>query len=159
MPSPQHQYTLTVEWTGNRGDGTAGYRTYDRDHEVRGENVAPIAGSSDPAFRGNPSRWNPEQLLLAAASQCHMLSYLHQAASNGVVVTGYIDHPTAVMTENGRGGGRFTEITLHPLVTITDGDQSGLADRLHEDASQDCFIANSLNLPVDHQPRTVVKRR
>jgi organic hydroperoxide reductase OsmC/OhrA len=156
MPSPQHQYTLTIEWTGNRGEGTATYRGYDRDHEVRGENVAPIAGSSDPAFRGNPSRWNPEQLLLAAASQCHMLSYLHQAASNGVVVTAYIDHPTAVMTEDEHGGGRFTKITLHPLVTITDAEQVDLAGQLHEPANQACFIASTLNLPVGHEARTVV---
>ena len=157
MPSPQHQYTLTVEWTGNRGEGTAGYRVYDRDHEVRGERVPPIAGSSDAAFRGNPARWNPEQLLLAAASQCHMLSYLHQAASNGVVVTAYVDHPTAVMTEDGNGGGRFTEITLHPLVTITDTEQVDLAEKLHAEADRACFIANSLNLPVGHESRTVVK--
>lgn len=157
MPSPQHQYTLTVEWTGNRGEGTAGYRVYDRDHEVRGEHLATIAGSSDPTFRGNPSRWNPEQLLLAAAAQCHLLAYLHQAASNGVVVTAYVDHPTAVMTEDGTGGGRFTEITLHPLVTITDPQQVELAERLHADANRTCFIANSLNLPVGHEPRTVVQ--
>jgi organic hydroperoxide reductase OsmC/OhrA len=157
MPSPQHQYTLTVEWTGNRGEGTVTYRSYDRDHEVRGEHVTPIAGSADPTFRGNPSRWNPEQLLLAAASQCHMLSYLHQAASNGVVVTGYIDHPTAVMTEDGDGGGQFTQITLHPLVTITDADHVELADQLHEQANRACFIAGSLNLPVHHEARTVVK--
>src|SRR3954447_23075244 len=130
MPSPQHQYTLTIEWTGNRGEGTATYRGYDRDHEVRGENVAPIAGSSDPAFRGNPSRWNPEQLLVAAASQCHMLSYLHQAAVNGVVVSRYVDHPTAVMTEDGAGGGVFTEITLHPVVSVTDESMVETADRL-----------------------------
>lgn len=157
MPGPQHQYTLTVEWTGNRGEGTSGYRAYDRDHEVRGEHLPTIAGSSDPTFRGNRARWNPEQLLLAAAAQCHMLAYLHQAASNGVVVTAYVDHPTAVMTEDGNGGGRFTEITLHPLVTITDTAQLELAEKLHADANRTCFIANSLSLPVGHEPRTVVQ--
>jgi organic hydroperoxide reductase OsmC/OhrA len=95
-------------------------------------------------------------LLLAAASQCHMLSYLHQAASNGVVVTAYIDHPTAVMTEDGNGGGRFTKITLHPLVTITDAAQVDLAGQLHDPANQACFIASTLNLPVAHEARTVV---
>lgn len=152
----QHRYSVTVEWTGNRGEGTATYRSYDRDHEVRGDEAPPIPGSSDRAFRGNPSRWNPEQLLLAAASQCHMLSYLHHAATNGVVVTAYVDHPSAVMTEDAAGGGRFTEITLHPLVTITDPDQVELAERLHHDASQACFVANSLALPVGHEPRTQV---
>jgi organic hydroperoxide reductase OsmC/OhrA len=152
-----HRYTVTVEWTGNRGEGTSSYRSYDRDHEVTAESTAPIAGSSDPAFRGNPSRWNPEQLLVTAAAQCHMLSYLHHAAVNGVVVTAYIDHPTAVMTEDGAGGGRFTEITLHPLVTITDADQVELADRLHHDANRTCFVASSLALPVEHEARTLVR--
>jgi organic hydroperoxide reductase OsmC/OhrA len=153
----QHRYTLTVEWTGNRGDGTASYRSYDRDHEVRAEHTAQIAGSSDPAFRGNPSRWNPEQLLLAAASQCHMLSYLHHAAINGVVVVGYVDHPTAIMTEDGQGGGRFTEIALHPLVTVASQDQVETAERLHADANRSCFIASTLNLPVGHDAKTLVQ--
>lgn len=154
--SREHRYALSVEWTGNRGEGTAGYRAYDRDHEIRAEHLDPISGSADRSFHGNPSRWNPEQLLLAAASQCHMLSYLHQAAQNGVVVTAYVDHPTAVMTEDGAGGGRFTEITLHPLVTITDADQVELAEKLHGPANRDCFIANSLSVPVEHQARTLV---
>jgi organic hydroperoxide reductase OsmC/OhrA len=151
----QHRYTATVEWTGNRGEGTSSYRSYDRDHEIRSEHAATILGSSDPVFRGNPSRWNPEQLLLVAASQCHMLAYLHQAAINGVVVTGYVDHPTGVMSEEGDAG-RFTEIVLHPLVTVSDADMVETAERLHEDANRTCFIASSLNLPVGHDARTRV---
>lgn len=153
----EHHYQLTIEWTGNRGAGTASYRSYDRDHEVRAEHVTTIAGSSDPQFRGNPSRWNPEQLLVASASQCHMLSYLHQAAVNGVVVTKYVDHPTAVMTEDGNGGGRFTDITLHPVVTVTDEAMVGTAERLHVDANSNCFVASSLALPVRHDVTTVVR--
>jgi organic hydroperoxide reductase OsmC/OhrA len=154
----EHRYTVTVEWTGNRGEGTSGYRNYDRDSRVSAEQTEPIAGSADPAFRGNPSRWNPEQLLVAAASQCHMLSYLHQAAVNGVIVTGYVDHPTAVMSEDGSGGGRFTEITLRPVVTITEQEHVELAENLHAEASKWCFVANTLNLPVGHRPRTLVQR-
>jgi organic hydroperoxide reductase OsmC/OhrA len=153
----EHRYTLTVEWTGDRGEGTASYRSYDRDCEVRAEHAAAIAGSADPVFRGNPARWNPEQLLVAAAAQCHMLSYLHQAADNGVVVVGYVDHPTGVMSEDGAGGGKFTGITLHPLVTITDPDKVELAESLHAPASAACFIASSLAMPVHHEPRTVVR--
>lgn len=153
----EHRYAVTVEWTGNRGEGTSSYRSYDRDHVVSAEHAEPIAGSADAAFRGNPSRWNPEQLLVAAAAQCHLLSYLHHAAVNGLVVTAYVDHPTAVMTEDGNGGGRFTEITLHPIVTITDPDHVELAERLHEDAGRSCFVAASLALPVGHEPRTVVR--
>ncbi len=155
--SRQHRYTATVEWTGNRGEGTATYRSYDRDHEISAEHCAPILGSADPAFRGNPSRWNPEQLLVVAASQCHMLAYLHLAATNGVVVSAYVDHPTAVMTEDNEGGGRFTEIMLHPLVTVTDEAMVDTADSLHAQANAACFIANSLNLPVGHDSRTRVR--
>lgn len=152
----EHRYAVTVEWTGNRGEGTVNYRDYDRDHEVRAEDLPSILGSADPSFRGNRSRWNPEQLLLAAAAQCHMLSYLHQAAANGVVVVAYVDHPTAVMTEDGHDGGRFTEIVLHPLVTVAEQDQVPMAETLHAPASRNCFIAASLNLPVQHEPRTLV---
>ncbi|HEY2271887.1 MAG TPA: OsmC family protein [Jatrophihabitantaceae bacterium] len=153
----EHRYNLTLEWTGNRGEGTSTYRSYDRDCEVRVEHAPAIAGSSDPVFRGNQSRWNPEQLLLAAAAQCHMLSYLHQCAANGITVVAYIDHPTGIMTEDADGAGKFTEITLHPLITITDPEQVELAERLHAPASKACFIAASLNLPVEHEPRTVVR--
>ena len=156
MPK-QHRYNVTVEWTGNRGEGTASYRSYDRDHVVTAEHTPSIAGSSDPAFRGNPSRWNPEQLLVASAAQCHLLSYLHHAAINGVVVTDYVDHPTAVMTEDGAGGGRFTEIVLHPLVTVAEASMVETAERLHHDANRSCFIASSLNLPVTHEARTRVR--
>lgn len=153
--SKQHRYTATVEWTGNRGEGTSSYRSYDRDHEIRAEHVAPILGSSDPAFRGNPSRWNPEQLLLAAAAQCHMLAFLHLASVNDVVVTAYVDHPTGVLTESGDGG-RFTEIVLHPLVTVADESMVATANSLHERANANCFVASSLSLPVGHEARTRV---
>ena len=155
MPG-QHRYQVTVEWTGNRGEGTAGYRSYDRDHDVRADDAATIAGSSDPHFRGNRSRWNPEQLFVASVSQCHMLSYLHHAASNGVVVTSYVDHPIGVMTEDGAGGGAFTELTLHPVVTVSDEAMVEAADHLHADANRTCFIAQSLTIPVQHEATTLV---
>ena len=153
----EHRYQVTVTWTGNRGEGTSSYRSYDRDHVIGAEHAVSIDGSADPHFRGNPSRWNPEQLLVAAASQCHMLSYLHQAAVNGVVVVKYVDHPTGVMTEDGAGGGRFTDITLHPTVTVTDQAMVETAERLHHDANRTCFVASSLAIPVRHDVTTVVR--
>ena len=156
MPGPEHRYQLAVEWTGNTGDGTATYRSYRRDHEVREAAAGTLLGSADRAFRGDPARWNPEQLLLAAAAQCHLLSYLHQAAVNGVVVVAYTDEPTATLTEDGAGGGRITEIVLNPVVTVAAADQVARAEQLHEPANRACFIANSLNVPVQHRPRTVV---
>jgi organic hydroperoxide reductase OsmC/OhrA len=151
-----HHYALTVEWTGNRGDGTASYRGYGREHEVSAEFAPAIAGSSDPAFRGDRTRWNPEQLLLAAASQCHLLAYLHLAATNQVVVTSYVDHPIGTMIEEPGGAGQFREITLRPVVTVADPSMREQADALHHEANAVCFIARSLNFPVHHEPTTVV---
>jgi organic hydroperoxide reductase OsmC/OhrA len=112
----------------------------------------PIAGSSDPAFRGDPGRWNPEQLLTAALAQCHMLAYLHLCAVAGVVVTGYRDDAVATMTEDDDGGGRFTEAVLRPHVTVTSPDMIEKAEGLHQNAHEKCFIASSVNFPVRHEP-------
>ncbi|GIJ20877.1 OsmC family protein [Micromonospora lutea] len=149
-----HHYATTVTWTGNLGTGTSGYRDYRREHEVTTDGRAPIAGSSDPTFRGDPTRWNPEQLLLASLSQCHMLAYLHLCADKGVVVTDYVDHATATMTTDNTGNGRFTEVTLRPRVTVTDPATADLATALHDEAHHTCFIANSVNFPVRHDPVT-----
>jgi len=151
-----HHYALTVEWTGNRGTGTSGYRDYGRDHIVRAEGNPPIEGSSDRAFFGDPERWNPEELLLAALSQCHMLSYLHVAQRNGIVVTGYRDSATGTMASASDGSGHFTSVTLRPEVTITDSAQIELAQSLHDEAERLCFIAASVNFPVGHEPVTGV---
>lgn len=147
----EHQYEVVVSWTGNRGTGTSGYRDYGRDHELTADGPPAIAGSSDPSFRGDPSRWNPEQLLVGALSQCHMLSYLHQCAVHGVVVTGYLDRATGTMAESGYGG-HFTEVVLHPEVTVADSAMVADAERLHTDAHHACFIASSVNFPVRHEP-------
>lgn len=153
---PDHRYAVTVEWTGNTGEGTATYRSYTRDHLVTADGPPPLDGSADRAFRGDPARWNPEQLLLVAASQCHMLSYLHQAVLNDVVVLAYTDQPTAVMTEDGFGGGRFTEIVLRPQVTISATSDLAVAEQIHHAANTACFIAASLNLAVQHEVHTIV---
>ncbi len=147
-----HTYELTVTWTGDRGTGTSGYRAYSRAHEVTAAGRPPLPGSSDPTFRGDPDRWNPEQLLVAALAQCHLLWYLHLCAEAGVVVTGYTDTPTGLMAEDDDGGGRFTEVTLRPRVTVAAADSVGRAVELHGTAHRMCFIANSVNFPVHHEP-------
>ncbi|MET0695710.1 MAG: OsmC family protein [Propionibacteriaceae bacterium] len=152
-----HAYAVAVHWTGNTGSGTSGYRAYRRDHEVRAPGVPTLLGSSDPAFRGDPSRWNPEQLFLAAVSQCHMLWYLNLAASAGVVVLDYVDHASAVMVEESSGAGQFTSMTLRPEVTITRVEQLSVAETLHHQASSMCFIARSVNFPVTHHPTITVR--
>lgn len=147
----QHAYAVEVEWTGAGDDGTATYRSYTRDHVVRIEGLPDILGSADKTFRGDARRHNPEQLLLTALAQCHMLSYLHQAASRGIVVTAYRDAASASMETSGSGG-RFTQAVLHPVVTITDAARTADALDAHGQAAADCFIASSVNFPVLHEP-------
>lgn len=149
--SREHQYTVEVLWTGNTGTGTATYAGYERSHEVRASGKPPLVASSDPAFRGDRARWNPEELLLAALSSCHMLSYLHLCANAGVVVTHYVDNADGCMIESGAGG-RFTKVVLNPLVTVTDQDHVQQALELHDAAHHNCFIANSVNFPVECKP-------
>ncbi|KGM14482.1 OsmC family protein [Cellulomonas bogoriensis] len=154
-----HTYDALVEWSAPGAEGTRSYTSYSRDHEVRFEGKAPLPGSADPAFRGDASRYNPEQLLVGALSQCHMLWFLHLASADGVVVVGYIDNAQGTMRVEGAGHGQFTGVRLHPLVTlesatredgrpITDGDLEALHARAHEH----CFIARSVSFPVTIDP-------
>jgi organic hydroperoxide reductase OsmC/OhrA len=151
----EHRYALTVQWTGNRGDGTSSYRSYSRDHDVLIPGLPPLKGSADPTFHGDRERYNPEQLLLAALAQCHMLSYLHVAVKHGVVVTDYRDEATGMMRLNRDGSGQFERVVLNPRVTVADSGQADLAASLHHEANQVCFIARSVNFPVEHRPVTV----
>lgn len=150
--SRQHTYEVAVRWTGNIGDGTREYAGYLRDHEVEADGVGTLAASSDPDFRGDATRWNPEQLFLASVAECHMLWYLHLANQAGVVVDEYTDAPTATMTEDDQGGGgQFTSIRLRPRVTISAGDPH-VAETLHDQVGSYCFIARSLNVAIGHVP-------
>ncbi len=152
MPNKTHHYQASIEWTGNRGSGTANYRAYGREHVIRMDGKPDIRGSSDPAFRGDADRHNPEEMLVAALSTCHMLWYLHLAAEAGVVVTAYIDRATGTMAEDAVRGGYFTEAIVHPRVTITAASNAARAAELHDIAHKKCYIANSVNFPVHCQP-------
>ncbi|MDB5145851.1 MAG: OsmC family peroxiredoxin [Mucilaginibacter sp.] len=153
-----HNYNLRVKWTGNKGTGTSDYRAYERSHIIQIENKVDIAGSSDPAFRGDKTKHNPEELLLASLSTCHMLSYLHVCVINGVVVIDYIDNATGTMVETPEGSGHFTEVILNPQVTVKDSSMIEKANELHHKASKLCFIANSVNFPVRHNPTCVAEK-
>ena len=152
----EHHYSVGLEWTGNRGTGTSDYRAYGRDHVLSAEGKHDIAGSSDRAFHGDVDRWNPEEMLLGALSQCHLLSYLHVAASNGVVVIAYSDSPVGTMVQTPDGGGKFTTVTLRPVVTVQSADMVEAAREAHHEASLKCFIAASVTFPVLHEPTVVV---
>jgi organic hydroperoxide reductase OsmC/OhrA len=148
-----HTYEVQTRWTGNLGSGTSDYRAYSRQHEVASlGKSAPILGSSDPVFRGDGTRYNPEELLVASISTCHLLWYLHLCADAGIVVVDYVDAAHGTMVEAEDGGGHFTEVVLRPQVSITRAEQLERARALHEEAHRKCFIANSLNFPVKHVP-------
>ena len=145
-----HHYKLKMQWTGNGGTGTSHYRAYQRNHTISFENKPDLLASADPTFRGDPNKYNPEELLLAALSGCHMMSFLHVCVNAGVVVTAYEDHAIATMTVNSDGSGQFTEVTLHPIVTVSEAAMISKVNDLHEKANKLCFIANSCNFPIHH---------
>jgi organic hydroperoxide reductase OsmC/OhrA len=148
----EHNYNVTLKWTGNTGNGTKTYTGYERSHTIQGHNKPEIAGSSDPAFRGDVSRYNPEDLLVASLSGCHMLWYLSLCAKVGVNVVEYTDHATGIMVETKEGGGHFKEVTLFPKVVVSDPSMIEKANDLHHQANKLCFIANSCNFKVYHKP-------
>lgn len=150
----RHSYEVTVEWTGDDGEGTASYRSYRRDHVVSHGSRPPIAGSSDPAFRGSTHRWNPEQLLVASLAQCHMLWYLHLSADVGIVVHAYVDRPVGELELDSDGFGRFVGVVLRPHVTVRAEAMVEAAATLHSQAHEVCFIARSVAFPVTHEPTT-----
>jgi organic hydroperoxide reductase OsmC/OhrA len=152
----EHHYEVTIKWTGNKDTGTDNYRNYERSHEIKVENKALILASSDPAFRGDKTKHNPEDLLVSSLSSCHMLWYLHLCSEAGVSVIDYSDNATGILIETSNNGGHFSEVTLNPIVTVTDKTMIEKAIELHKKANKLCFIANSVNFPVHHNPTVTV---
>ena len=148
-----HEFQLETVWVGNQGNGTSDYKAYSRAHVIRASGKPEIQGSSDTVFHGDPTRWNPEELLIAALSQCHMLSFLHVAQAAGVVVESYEDQASGVLETRPDGSGQITEVTLRPRIQVSAGEVSQIP-ALHQRASELCFIANSVNFPVHHEPHT-----
>ena len=151
----QHNYKLTIKWTGNKGVGTKGYLSYDRSHILSIENKSDIYCSSDPSFRGDKTKYNPEELFVASISSCHMLWYLHLCSDAGVIVIDYTDNATGTMQEEDDGGGIFTEVILYPKVIVQDKSMIEKAIELHHNANKLCFIANSCNFPIKHKATCV----
>ncbi|HEY7336783.1 MAG TPA: OsmC family protein [Bryobacteraceae bacterium] len=148
----EHKYRVSNTWSGNLGTGTSHYRAYGRNYELSAEGkAASIAGSSDPHFRGDAGRYNPEELLVAALSACHMLAFLHLCADRGIVVTAYHDDAEGTMVENADGSGEFAKVVLRPRVAIADPSRESEMQALHAKAHELCFIARSVNFPVEHQ--------
>ena len=150
-----HLFLASLVWTGNRGSGTSGTRAFGRDHVVSVAGKPDILGSAARVFHGDLDRWNPEEMLIAALAQCHLLSYLYVAVQNGIVVESYEDAAEGTLVTTPDGGGRFREVVLRPVVTISAGD-AAVAAALHADANRLCFIASSVNFPVRHEPTVLV---
>jgi len=148
----EHFYPVNVRWTGNLGRGTSNYNDYKRDHEISVPLKSPILASSDPAFKGDKTRHNPEELLVASLSSCHMLWYLHLCSEAGIIVTAYEDDAEGTMVESEDRGGHFTHVMLRPAVKVVAGADITLALQIHEKAHHLCFIANSVNFPVRCEP-------
>jgi organic hydroperoxide reductase OsmC/OhrA len=153
MVDKRHVYSVRVDWTGNQGSGTSSYRAYSRAHAISAPGKPTIDGSSDPAFRGDPTQWNPEEMLVASLSACHQLWYLHLCAEAGIVVHAYRDDAVGVMVEQPDGAGQFETVTLRPHVTLAPGSDETTARRLHDEAARMCFIARSVSFRVEHEPR------
>jgi organic hydroperoxide reductase OsmC/OhrA len=151
----EHSFAVSVEWTGNRGTGTSGFRDYGRDNLLTAEGKPAIEGSAARVFHGDASRWNPEETLIAALVECHLLSYLYVATQKGITVESYTDAATGVLRTEGDGTGRFESVTLRPIVSISSGDPE-VARAIHADAGRLCFIAASVNFPVLHEPTILV---
>lgn len=151
-----HYYNATLTWTGNRGTGTSEYRAYERSHDIDIKGKPTIEGTSDSAFRGDPTKHTPEDMLVSSLSSCHMLWYLHLCAVNGVIVTDYVDQATGVMEENKDGSGQFIGVALNPVVTVASADMVERALALNHDATRKCFIARSVNFDVYHKPQVLV---
>jgi organic hydroperoxide reductase OsmC/OhrA len=152
-----HHYTTSIKWTGNNGTGTSRYDEYERSHTLSIANKPDLLCSSDIPFRGDGAKHNPEDMLLASLSSCHMLWYLHLCADAGIIVTNYTDEATGTMLQVAGGDGHFAEVILHPIVTITDSSMMEKANEFHDAAHKKCFIANSCNFPIRHEPKCLVQ--
>jgi organic hydroperoxide reductase OsmC/OhrA len=155
----QHYYKLKVTWTGNNGTGTDHYKHYERSHTIEVINKIKIDASSDTPFLGDATKHNPEDLFLASLATCHMLWYLHLCADAGIIVTAYIDQPTGILTQKEDGSGSFSEVVLHPQITVKEKQMIELANQLHANANLKCFIANSVNFKIKHIPTCIAENQ
>lgn len=155
MPK-QHDYTARIAWTGNRGEGTRTYRGYDRSWTIATPGKPAVHCSNDPLLGGDPGLPNPEDLLLASLSACHMLWYLHLASTAGIVVHAYEDAPVATGETSTNGAGRFVSATLKPHIVVEAGADIAEAEAIHHRIHEFCFIARSVNFPVFYAPTVTI---
>lgn len=148
----EHHYQLTTEWQDTSGKGTNNVKTYDRSHTVWIDGKPNLNLTTDNAAVGDKNKLNPEDLLVAAVSSCHMLSYLYVCALEGIVITSYVDNANGLMIEEESGGGKFKHIVLNPVCKVADESMIQKAIELHHRAHEICYIANSVNFEVICNP-------
>ncbi|WP_420552170.1 OsmC family protein [Tenacibaculum aiptasiae] len=153
----EYKYTATINWTGNKGEGTLNYKSYEKSYTINISDKPQILGSSDVAFKGDGKKHNPEELLVTAIASCHMLWYLHLCSEENVIITAYKDAVSGVMEIDKKGKGCFSKVTLNPTVTVLEASMKEKAIALHEKANEYCFIANSVNFIIEHNPECIVK--
>ena len=146
MSERRHHFRTRLHWLGNSGHGTSSYAAYGRAFELAADGKPTIPGSSDTAFRGDATRWNPEDLLVASLSACHQLWYLHLCATAGVVVTAYTDDAEGVMVEEADGTGQFERIILRPHVVLAAGSDAIRARRPARRGEPDVFHRTDASL-------------
>lgn len=149
----RHTYETEIVWTGNRGEGTRDYRAYDRTWDMAAPGKPVVACSNDPLLGGDPAKYNPEDLLVAAVSSCHMLWYLHLASRAGLTVYRYVDRPVGIGEGDSDGVGRFERVILRPTIVLAPGDDVTAADVIHDEIHRFCFIGRSVAFPVEHEAR------
>ncbi|MGB3414146.1 MAG: OsmC family protein [Microbacteriaceae bacterium] len=146
-----HEFEVQIDWIGNTGSGTSGARDFSRNHEILFPGLPSLPGSAAPEFRGDADRYNPEQLLVAAIAQCHMMTYFYLAVQNGIVVTEYRDTATGFLRLHPDGSGEIDRVIVRPRVTLAAGTDLELALSLHDEVGKYCFIARSVNCEIVHE--------
>lgn len=150
--SKQHDFISKVVWTGNRGEGTKSYNGYDRTWDMAVDGKEVVHCSNDPLLGGDPSKYNPEDILISALSSCHMLWYLHLCSNAKVTVLSYEDNAVGIGESEPSGKGRFIKAILKPTIIITHDSDADKALQLHDEIHQYCFIARSVNFEVEYEP-------
>ncbi|MEM1029706.1 MAG: OsmC family protein [Myxococcota bacterium] len=150
---PRHHFACRLVWTGH--GPTTNYRSYSREVRIDFDGKPSLAGSAAPAFRGDGARHNPEDLLVAALSSCHCLSYLAVCARAGIDVAAYDDEASGTLALH-EGVLRFERVVLRPRVSLRGDGDAVRAERFHDEAHAGCFIARSMNFPVFYHPSITV---
>ncbi len=141
------QFKVQAKWSSkNALDVSINGKT----HQVFIDDKSPLTVSAAKAFKGDETKYNPEDLLLSALASCHMMSYFYVCAQNGIELIDYKDEAVGVLELKADGSGAFTSVVLNPVVTISKSEMIDKAVSLHKEAHSICFIAHPCNVLISH---------